>query len=130
MAGINDPGYSRSAEFFLPIAASAFQRFANCGNDRFMHAVWVAEPDFAFGRMHVHVDRCGIEMQKEKRDRELAFHERGVIAFAQSGRNERAFHRAAIDKDKLLGAGLAADAGLADEANHLRRGPSRTDSWR
>ena len=114
-AGVGDPGYSGRAKFLFPILSSAFERLANRSDDRLVHAGRIAETDFAFGGMNIYVHECRVEIQKKKGDRELSFHERGVIAFAQRSGNHRTFHRAAVNKDKLLGARLAAETGLANE---------------
>ena len=100
----------------LPIAPPAFQGLANRFDDRFPNAGRIAKAHFPLGRVHIHIHRGGIELEKEKRDRKLPLHERGVVALAQGGREHRAFNGAAVDEDELLRAALPAHSRLANQA--------------
>jgi len=66
--------------------------------------------------MDVHVHGGGIHVEEEEGDGVLALHEGGVVAFPEGVIESGVLDGAAIDEDELLGAGGAADAGLADEA--------------
>ena len=73
-----------------------------------MHSAWIAKTYLTFCRVNVYVDCGWVEIDKKERDRVLPFHERGVIAFADTVRNEAAFDSAAVHKNELLSARLAA----------------------
>ena len=65
--------------------------------------------------MHVHVDSAWIEIEKQKRDRELPFHQRSVIALAQGDREHGVFDSAPVHEHELLGAGLPAHSRLPNQ---------------
>ena len=64
--------------------------------------------------MDVHVHRARIEFEKKESHRILSFHQCSVITFAHRRRDERAFNRAAVHENQLLGARLPAQSGLPD----------------
>ena len=66
--------------------------------------------------MHVHVDGGRIEIEKQKGNRKLPFHERGVIPLAQRRGQHCVFNRAPVHEDKLLRPGLPAHARLPDQS--------------
>ena len=84
----------------------------NAANDRFTHAIRIAETHFAFCRVHVYVHRRGIKLKKEERNRVLSFHKGGVVAFANSPGEQTAFNRTTVHEHELLSAGLSAQTCL------------------
>jgi hypothetical protein len=97
------------------LSASTFDGVADALDDEVPDFVGIAETDFAFRGVDVHIDGGGIHVEEEEGDGVLALHEGCVIAFAKGVIEGGVLHGAAIDEDELLGAGGAADAGLADE---------------
>jgi len=91
----------------------------NAADDRFTHRSRIAETHFAFCRVNVYIDCGWIEIEKKKRDRILPSHERGVVAFPDSGSDDAALDGAGIYKNELLRARLPAQAGLTDEPADL-----------
>ncbi len=64
--------------------------------------------------MHIYVHLRWIELDEKKRDWELPFHQRGVIALLQRRPDDRTLDRASIHKNKLLRATRPAHSGLPD----------------
>ncbi len=106
----------RRAKFFLPLSATARQRFLYATHDRVANSIWIAKTHFSFGRMHIHVHSAGIELDEKERHRILSLHERGVIAFTNRARDQRTFDRASVHKNQLLGACLPAQSRLPDQS--------------
>jgi len=88
-------------------------------DDRLPDCSGITETHFALCRVNVYIDGGWIEIEENKRDRILSFHERGVIAFADSRGNNPAFDRAAVYKDELLRPRLPTQTRLADEPADL-----------
>src|SRR4051812_7735298 len=110
-----DRGRRRPLKLLLPFLTATFQSPPDRLDNGFPDRTRIAEPDFAFGRMDVDVNRRGIEINEQERDRELAFHQRGVIALTKRGTQHRTFDGAAIHEDELLPPGLATHPGLPDQ---------------
>ena len=108
--------HNRPLKLLLPIPPATFQGSSNRIDHRFAHRIRIAKPDFAFGRMHVHIHRRRIEIEKQERNRELTFHEGGVIALAKRGRQQRTFDGATIHENELLRARLPAHPRLPDQS--------------
>ena len=97
--GVNDPGYRGGAEFFLPIDPRTLQSLLDASNDRVADIVWITETDFAFRWMDIYIDQRRVEIEKQKRDRILPFHQRGVITLAHSCSDEGVFDGAPVDEN-------------------------------
>ena len=113
-----DLRHDRRAKLLLPAAPVALQRAPNRSHDGFPHSARIAETHFALGRVHIHVHLRRIEFEEEKRDRELPFHERGVVALLQRRADDRALDRAPVHEDKLLRPARPAYSRLTDETAH------------
>src|ERR1700730_11987161 len=97
--GVNDPGYRGGAEFFLPIDPRTLQSLLDASNDCVADIVWITETDFAFRWMDVYIDERRIEIEQQKRDRILSFHQRRAITLAHRIADERTFDWRPIDAD-------------------------------
>src|SRR4029077_20599248 len=102
------------------------QNLSNASNDCFPDTIWIAKTDLAFGRVDIHIDCTGVEIEKKKGNGILPFHERSVITLAHRVCDERAFNRAPVHEDELLAARLPAQTGLADQAADSQLFPGRT----
>ena len=131
MTGVSDPGYRCArrrdnwrAKLFLPTCTLALECLLYALNHDFADAARIAKADLAFRRMHIYVDACWIDLEKEKCDRILSFHQRSVIALAQGRVQQWILYRAAIHKSELLIARLPAGPGPPDKSGYanLRRG--------
>src|SRR2546429_647912 len=70
------------AKFFLPGHPAALQSLLNRLNDRFSYCCRIAKTHFALCRVNIDVDSRGIELQEEKRNRILAFHQSRMITLS------------------------------------------------
>src|SRR6202030_3238921 len=101
-------------EFVLPISKTTGERFVNCMDNRFTNSIWIAKPNFAFGRMHVHVHRAWIHFQEQEGDWILPFHQRSVITLPNRAGNNWAFNRPPVYKHELLRTRLPAQPSSPD----------------
>src|SRR5262249_50770400 len=105
-------------ELALPALSVALE----CSPHRLHHCVAnrgrIAKTHLAFCRVDIHVDFRRIELEKEKGHRILPLHQRSVIALLQSGSDDSAFDRPAVNENKLLAATRPADSGLSDKTSH------------
>src|SRR5262245_23464229 len=87
-------------------------------NNPFPDCRGLTKPHFAFCRMYVYVDGRGIELETEKGDWVMPFHEGGMIALADSCCEKPTFDGATIYKDKLLRPRLAAQSRLTNKSTY------------
>src|SRR5690606_6225619 len=76
----------------------------------------VAEADFRFRRMDVHIDKVGRHFQKQKRDRVASHHQQAAVRLAERVLQRPVLNPAAIEKEILSLAGRLALAGMRDVA--------------
>ena len=74
------------------------ERLSDGVGDGCAHCVFGSEPDFAFGRMDVHVHFGRIEFEEETADGVTPFHQSGVVTFRESEVEASVFDWAAVDK--------------------------------
>src|SRR6266508_6178877 len=108
----------RRAKSFLPGQAATFQRLLNGMNDGFPDCCRIAKTHFAFCRVNIYIDSCGIEFQKEKGNRILAFHQSGMITLADSCCEKPAFNGTAVYKNELLRPGLSTQSCLTYKSTY------------
>ena len=91
----------RPLKLLLPIAPSTFQRPSNRIHHRFANRIRIAKPDFAFGRMHIHVDRGRVDRQEQRNRRKAVAEHEVRIGRPYCAKQHLVAHRAAVDEVEL-----------------------------
>ncbi len=102
------------------------QCLLDCSDDQSAHKTRISKTHISLGRMHINVDQCGVQRQKQYGNRmTIACHD---ISIGSAQRAEKLFvtHRTAIHISELM-QGVAAIVG-GMPTNPARRTPSRSAS--
>src|ERR1700731_670199 len=109
-------------EWFVERASPAppicFKRFPNGLRDAVSDQIRLAKANFALRWMYVDVDRLRIHFQKQKGDRELTLHKRGMISLPQPVLNRDIFHGSPVHKKDLFRSRGPAHPNFANEAGN------------
>src|SRR4051812_6655456 len=96
-----------------------YQSLPDRFSDNAAHGEFLAEFNFALGRVDIDIDRSRIDFQEKAAERVAAFHQHRVIAFEEGIIQSAVFHGPAVYENMVVIASCPGNARSADESPNM-----------